>query len=82
MNLGYLKKQYFLNQCRIILISFVCVVGLFSVMVELCHAEFSSFIIPLEVFGGYTLLYVLVMWLCIRAISTREMAWILKDRWD
>lgn len=82
MNLGYLKKQYFLNQCRIILISFVCVVGLFSVMVELCHAEFSSFIIPLEVFGGYTLLYVLVMWLCIRAISTREMAWILKNRWD
>ncbi len=50
-------------------------------MAALSHV-LDLIMLPLALWTGYTLLYIVFAGWRIHQISTKEMSWILKDRWD
>ncbi len=50
-------------------------------MAALSHV-LDLIMLPLALWTGYTLLYIVFAGWQIHQISTKEMSWILKDRWD
>ncbi len=59
---------------------FVVTIGLL-IMAALSHV-LDLIMLPLALWTGYTLLYIVFAGWRIHQISTKEMSWILKDRWD